>query len=123
MRWAARGVYGRLLRAGIEVYEYLPTMLHAKLAVADDTLVVGSANLDLRSDRINYEITAVVRDPELAASARREFEADLAHAERVQLDAWRGRPLLDRLRERLSYWLIARADILLSRFELLRTRW
>jgi hypothetical protein len=41
----------------------------------------------------------------------------------VQFAAWRGRPLLDRLRERLSYWLIARADILLSRFELLRTRW
>ena len=123
MRWAARGIYGRLLRAGIEVYEYLPTMLHAKLAVADDTLVVGSANLDLRSDRINYEITAVVRDADLAASARREFEADLGRSERVQFAAWRGRPLLDRLRERLSYWLIARADILLSRFELLRTRW
>jgi cardiolipin synthase len=123
MRWAARGVYGRLLRAGIEVYEYLPAMLHAKLAVADDTLVVGSANLDLRSDRINYEITAVVRDPGVAAAARREFEADLARSERVQLAAWHGRPLLDRLLERLSYWLVARADILLSRTELLRTRW
>jgi cardiolipin synthase len=123
MRWAARGVYGRLLRAGIEIYEYLPTLLHAKLAVADDTLVVGSANLDLRSDRINHEITAVVRDPDLAASARREFEADLSRSERVQLAAWHGRPLLDRLRERLSYWLIARADILLARTELLRTRW
>jgi cardiolipin synthase len=123
MRWAARGIYGRLLRAGIEVYEYLPAMLHAKLAVADDTLVVGSANLDLRSDRINYEITAVVRDADLAVAARREFEADLGRSERVRLDAWRRRPLLDRLRERLSYWLIARADILLSRFELFRTRW
>jgi cardiolipin synthase len=123
MRWAARGVYGRLLRAGIEVYEYLPALLHAKLAVADDTLVLGSANLDLRSDRINYEITAVVRDAGLAAAARREFEADLARSARVDLAAWRGRPLLDRLRERLSYWLIARADVLLARTELLRTRW
>jgi cardiolipin synthase len=123
MRWAARGLYGRLLRAGIEVYEYLPAMLHAKLAVADDTLIVGSANLDLRSDRLNHELTAIVHDPLLAAAARREFEADLARAERIQLAVWRGRSAFDKLREVVSYWLIARADILLSRSELLRTRW
>ena len=123
MRWAARGLYGRLLRMGVEIYEFLPATLHAKLAVADDTLVVGSANLDLRSDRINYELTAVARDPAIAAAARREFEADLARSELVQASAWRERPLLDKLRERASYWLIARADILLARTELMRTRW
>jgi len=123
MRWAARGLYGRLLRAGVEVYEYLPATLHAKLAVADDTLLVGSANLDLRSDRLNHELTAVVRDPVLAAAARGEFEADLAQAERVELTAWSNRSVLDKLREFLSYWLIARADIFLSRIELFRTRW
>jgi cardiolipin synthase len=123
MRWAARGLYGRLLRAGIEVYEYLPAMLHAKLAVADDTLLVGSANLDLRSDRLNHEISAVVRAPELAAAARVEFEADLARSERVQLAVWRSRSPFDKLREYLSYWLIARADVFLSRIELFRARW
>ena len=123
MRWAARGLYGRLLRAGIEVYEYLPAILHAKMAIADDTLLIGSANLDLRSDRLNHEITAVVRDPALAAAARSEFEADLAHSERVALTAWRNRSPLDKMREFLSYWLIARADIFLSRIELFRTRW
>jgi cardiolipin synthase len=123
MRWAARGLYGRLLRAGIEVYEYLPAVMHAKLAVADDTLLIGSANLDLRSDRLNHELTAVVLDPLLAAAARRAFEADLARSERVQLAHWRTRPWLDKARELLSYWIIARADILLSRVELFRTRW
>ena len=96
MRWAARGLYGRLLRAGIEVYEYLPAILHAKLAIADDTLLVGSANLDLRSDRLNHELTAVVRDPALAAAARSEFEADLARSERVELAAWQARSPLDK---------------------------
>jgi cardiolipin synthase len=123
MRWAARGLYGRLLRIGVEVWEYLPAMLHAKLAVADDTVVIGSANLDLRSDRLNHELTAVVRDAEIAAAARRAFEADLGRAERVEIAAWRRRPWHERLRERISYWLVARADILLSRRELLRTRW
>ena len=111
MRWAARGLYGRLLRAGVEVYEYLPAMMHAKLAIADETLLVGSANLDLRSDRLNHELTAVVRDPTLAAAARREFEADLARPDRVDLAAWRSRSPFEKLREALSYWLIARADI------------
>lgn len=123
MRWAARGLYGRLLRSGIEVYEYLPAILHAKLAIADDTLIIGSANLDLRSDRLNHELTAVVRDPALAAAARSEFESDLAHSERVELAPWRNRSLLDKMRELLSYWLIARADIFLSRIELFRRRW
>ena len=123
MRWAARGLYGRLLRSGIEVYEYLPAILHTKLAIADDTLLVGSANLDLRSDRLNHEITAVVRDPVLAATARREFESDLSRAERVDLAVWRNRSPLDKMREFFSYWLIARADIFLSRVELFRTRW
>jgi cardiolipin synthase A/B len=123
MRWAARGLYGRLVRAGIEIYEYLPAILHAKLAIADDTLLVGSANLDLRSDRLNHELTAVVRDPALAAAARSEFEADLARSERVGLTTWQARPPFDKAREFLSYWLIARADIFLSRIELFRTRW
>jgi cardiolipin synthase len=123
MRWAARGLYGRLLRAGIEVYEYLPAILHAKLAIADDTLLVGSANLDLRSDRLNHELTAVVRDPALAAAARSEFETDLARSERIDLAIWRNRSLLEKMREFISYWLIARADIFLSRIELFRTRW
>jgi len=123
MRWAARGLYGRLLRAGIEVYEFLPAILHAKLAIADDTLLVGSANLDLRSDRLNHELTAVVRDAALAAGARGGFESDLARSERVDLAAWGNRSALDKVRELISYWLIARADIFLSRIELFRTRW
>jgi cardiolipin synthase len=98
-------------------------MLHAKIAVADDTVVLGSANLDLRSDRLNHELVAVVRDAPLAAQARREFEADLANAVRIDLATWRTRPFGERLKERVSYWLVARADILLSRMEIFRTRW
>ncbi|OGW33915.1 MAG: hypothetical protein A2010_02725 [Nitrospirae bacterium GWD2_57_9] len=114
-QWAARGLYGRMLRAGVEVWEYKPTMMHAKLAVADDTVVAGSANLDIRSGMINYEIVAVVKDPALSARARADFEEDLQQAERIRLEDWRKRPLLQKLRERISYCLLARADILFAR--------
>lgn len=59
--WAGRGLYGRPLRAGMEAWEYRPAMLHSKLAIADDTVLTGSANLDIRSARINYEPVAAVR--------------------------------------------------------------
>jgi cardiolipin synthase len=114
-RWAARGLYGRLLRAGVEVWEYRPSMMHAKLAVADNTVIAGSANLDIRSGMINYELVAVVNDPELAARARADFEEDLGVSAPIRLEEWRKRPLLQKLKERFSYCLLARADILFSR--------
>ncbi len=118
--WAARGLYGRLLRAGVEVWEYQPAMLHAKLTIADDTVVAGSANLDIRSGRLNYEVVAVVRDPGLAAAARADFETDLGQAERIELGAWRARPFLQKVKERIGFWLLARADPFLSRLEIMR---
>ncbi len=119
-RWAARGLYGRLLRAGIEVWEYLPTMLHAKLAVVDDTVIAGSANLDIRSGRINYELVAVVHDPAIAAQARSNFDEDLKQSERISLTQWSERPCIQKGKERISYWLLARADIFAARAELAR---
>jgi len=118
--WAARGLYGRLLRSGIEVWEYLPTMLHAKLAIVDDTVITGSANLDIRSGRINYELVAVVHDPAIAGQARSDFEDDLKQSERVSLPQWRARPWIQKGKELISYWLLARADIFAARAELAR---
>ncbi len=122
-RWAAHGLYGRLLRAGMEVWEYKPTMMHAKLTIADDTVIVGSANLDIRSGRLNYELVAIVNDPQLAAEARADFEADLREAERIHLHSWNARPFIQKIKERISYWLLARADLFVSRMEIMRKIW
>lgn len=117
-RWAARGLYGRLLRSGMEVWEYRPTMMHAKLAIIDETVIAGSANLDIRSGRINYELVAVLNDQELAGRARSDFEQDLLQSERIALDAWKARPLCQRVKERISSWLLARLDIFIARAEM-----
>jgi cardiolipin synthase len=95
-------------------------MLHAKLAVIDDTVIAGSANLDIRSGRINYELVAVVNNEGLAARARADFEQDLAHADRITLREWRARPLFQRFKEWVSYWLLARMDIFIARAEIAR---
>jgi cardiolipin synthase len=117
-RWAARGLYGRLLRAGVEVWEYTSSMMHSKLAIADDIVVAGSANLDIRSGRINYELVAIVADAALAAQARADFEDDLKQSVRIRIEEWRNRSLVQKLKERLSYWLLARFDIFVARREM-----
>lgn len=119
-RWAARGLYGRLLRDGMEVWEYRPAMLHAKLAIIDDTVIAGSANLDIRSGRINNELVAVVNDDSLARQARVDFEEDLKQAEPISLADWKKRPFLQRVKERISAWLLARLDIFIARAEMAR---
>jgi cardiolipin synthase len=104
----------------MEVWEYRPSMMHAKLAIVDDTLIAGSANLDIRSGRINYELVAVMNDSELARQARSDFEEDLMQAERITLEEWKARPLCQRIKERISYWLLARLDIFIARAEMAR---
>jgi cardiolipin synthase len=119
-RWAARGLYGRLLRAGVEVWEYLPCMMHSKLAIADDRVIAGSANLDIRSGRFNYELVAVVHDPTLAARARADFEDDLKQSQPIRLADWNRRPFIQKIKERFSYFLLARTDVFISRLEMSR---
>ena len=121
-QWAARGLYGRLLRAGMEVWEYHPAMLHAKLAIVDNTVIAGSANLDIRSGKINYELVAAATDPALAEKARADFEEDLKSSQTVLHAVWQQRPLFQRFAERLSYWLLARADLFVARTGMARMK-
>jgi len=85
--YAARWYYGTLLRGGVRVFEYEPAMLHGKTLVADGQVaVVGSANVDLRSYRLNFEVGALVNDEEFAASLERRFVRDLARSSEVTLE-------------------------------------
>lgn len=116
-RWACHGLYGRLLRGGIQVWEYLPGVLHAKLTVADDEVLIGSANLDQRSERINFELAALLADRDLSERARADFEEDLKVSRRVRFETWRRRPWWVKLGERLAYLILARLDVLWARLE------
>lgn len=81
--------YGKLLEAGVEIYEWPHPILHSKtMAVDGKWTLVGSANMDSRSYFLNYEAVFAVADEKLAAAAHRAFEADLAESARVTLDAW-----------------------------------
>ena len=74
---AARYTYGRLLRRGVEIFEYQPTKLHTKLVVLDDVVHIGSSNFDIRSLYLNMEMMLRVDDPEFAPLMRSYFEGEL----------------------------------------------
>jgi cardiolipin synthase len=102
VKFAGRAAYERLLERGIEIYEYQPAMMHAKVIVVDDVLsVVGSANLDNRSLELNDELNVAVFDKTLANRLLEDFERDLRKSTRIDLEAWRSRPLHISARDKL----------------------
>jgi cardiolipin synthase len=91
---AVRSFYDDWLAAGVRVFEYGPAMLHAKSVLVDRELaVIGSANLDNRSFRLNFEIVAAIYGAEMADALATSFERDLASATEVTREhlARRGR--------------------------------
>jgi cardiolipin synthase len=113
---AARFTYGRLLRRGVEVYEYVPTKLHSKLVVLDDVVHIGSSNLDIRSLYLNMELMLRVDDPAFAQMMRNYFEAELAHAVRITPKIHRRRAtLLNRIRWAVSFFLVTSFDFGITR--------
>ena len=84
VRGASRAKWGPLLKEGVKIYEYQPTMFHCKLLIVDRQWVsLGSSNLDNRSFRLNFEITMGVSDREVASQVRTMLESDFANAERI----------------------------------------
>jgi cardiolipin synthase len=115
-RHAAERFYRRLFSRRIEIHEYEPQILHAKLVIIDDVVYIGSSNLDRRSMRINYELLLRLHWPELAADARQWFDQALLHAPVIDPAQWRaGRTLWQRIRSRFAYVLLARIDPYLAR--------
>lgn len=99
-RRASRRRYGELLKSGVEIHEYLPSMIHEKLLVIDGQWsVVGSTNFDNRSFGINDEVNLVTLDGDLAGRLLADFERDLGESRRVTLEDWNRRSILERFGE------------------------
>lgn len=105
---AARPVYGSLLAAGIEIHEYAPSYLHAKVAVIDQVwATVGSSNLDPLSLLLAREANVVVHDADFANSLRTRLqEAMQTEGKRLDPDQFAHRPLMQRIRDRIAFGLM-----------------
>jgi len=99
-RSTSRAGYGELLKAGAEVYEYQPSMIHAKVLCIDNLwVVVGSTNFDNRSFGINDEVNLALRDPNVAMRFENDMAFDLEQSRRVSLQEWKHRPVTERATE------------------------
>jgi cardiolipin synthase len=103
VRQASRADWGTLLQAGAEMYEFAPTMFHCKMMLVDSKLAsVGSTNFDSRSFRLNDEANLNVYDHAFAEKLEDVFEADLKRSKRITYEAWKHRPLRQKITERFS---------------------
>ncbi len=103
VKYASRHYYDRLLSAGVELFEYRPTMMHTKTLIVDGIWsMFGSANFDNRSLELNDELNVGVSSRDLAARLLQDFEQDVAASRKLELATWRERSFLMKTRER--FW-------------------
>jgi cardiolipin synthase len=95
---ASRTYYGELLEAGVHIYMYQKGMLHAKLMVIDNEIAeVGSANYDLRSYRLNYEVCEFLYSADVARELTEQFDRDLTNSSVLRLEELLQRPISQRI--------------------------
>jgi cardiolipin synthase len=100
---ASKSYYEDLLCAGVDIYMYQKGFVHAKTLVADGILsIIGTANMDLRSFELNFEVNVMLYDRKFSEQLRTVFFKDLEDAEKIDKDAWCQRPAYNQLPERIA---------------------
>ena len=103
VQYASRSFYEDLLMAGVSIYEYEPRILHAKVLSIDNSwAILGSANMDTRSFRLNFELNLLIFGSQLSKPVDALFERDLGLSKRVDLAEFVKRPVTQRLIENAS---------------------
>ncbi len=101
--WATHSYLGELLSNGVKCYLYEKGFLHAKTLIVDGKVAsVGTANLDIRSFKLNFEMNAFIYDTQTAERLQRIFEADAEHSKLLTRDLYEARPLWNRFKESIS---------------------
>jgi len=114
-RLASQHMYRGLLRSGVDLWEYLPQVMHTKALVVDDVVYLGSANLDTRSLQLNFELLVRLPSPLLAAQLRARIDHDCRLARQVPADWPERRTIVRRLLQRWSHFLLTRVDPFVAR--------
>lgn len=101
--YAGRSYYEQLLRNGVRIYEYGSGILHAKSLLVDDAWgTAGSANMDMRSFSLNFEVNAAIYGSDFAEQLAKMFERDLFEAQEISLDEVRRKQLSRQMLESLA---------------------
>lgn len=100
MQWAASSYIGELLEAGIKIYNYQNGFIHAKTIVADSKIMsIGTANLDIRSFKLNFEVNAFIFDDRIAKEGEAQFIRDMNHSKEMTKEIYNNRSITTRIKE------------------------
>ncbi len=100
--WATYSYIGDLVMEGAKCYTYVEGFLHAKGMIVDDKVMCyGTANMDIRSFALNFEVNAVIYNEEKALQMRKLFEEDLKHSRQITKNIYVGRSLLVKFKEQV----------------------
>ncbi len=101
--WAAHTYFEDLLKAGVKIYEYKKGFLHSKTVMADDCVCsIGTANMDVRSFDLMYELNTLIYDKEIARRLGKDFEEDMGHCHEVTIEKVRNINVLTKFRNSLA---------------------
>lgn len=101
--WASQSYFGDLLRSGAKIYRYKKGFLHAKVIVVDDKIAsVGTANMDVRSFRLNFEVNAFLYSEEVAKQLADIFIDDIQNSYEITQKLYDERPVWVRMKESIS---------------------
>ncbi|MDU2374145.1 MAG: phospholipase D-like domain-containing protein, partial [Peptoniphilus harei] len=103
VHWASLSFLGELLKWGAHVYQYEGGFLHTKIVIADDYLsTVGTANFDIRSFELNFEVNAFLYDEELNKKLKEDFKRDLEDCTEITKEIYAKRSRFTKVRESFS---------------------
>jgi cardiolipin synthase len=105
MPWVASAFHLGLLKAGVRVFEYTGSVLHAKTMLIDDWGLIGSSNLNHRSLLHDLEVDIVIPNEDVRQAMEEQFVKDLESAKEITLENWDNRPFIERLIGRILLWV------------------
>ncbi len=98
--WASRSYFQQLLDVGVEIWTYHKGFNHSKILIVDDEfLLIGTANMDLRSFKQNFELAAAIYDKIVCAEAIKQFDEDLLSSGKIIPEKFRQRSMLQKTKE------------------------
>lgn len=101
--WASKSHFIELLEAGVKLYQYQKGFVHSKTFIIDDNFVsIGTANLDIRSFLLNFEVNAFIYDEDMAKEMKGYFYQDLQQSKQVFLEDYRKRPFTHKFIESVT---------------------
>ncbi|SDK84054.1 cardiolipin synthase [Natronincola ferrireducens] len=101
--WASKSHFEELLEAGVKIYQYQKGFVHSKIFIVDDNFAsIGTANLDIRSLQLNFEVNAFLYDEAIVKTLKTCFYQDINHSKEIILEEYNKRPFSHRAKESIA---------------------